>query len=707
MRSFLLTVILTGFLYNLVLGQIRISDNNSAWELKQFQEAMRFQGNKEYDKAVPLFEIISQILLAENKIEDAVEVQFQHAKALMHQWKTEEALEVHLKSLELSRNNNLTLHLADALMACASIYVFMEQDSLARECVGEGIKLEGLTSKDYSDLYLAYGGHMRNENKPDSAIIWGEKALQIDLQSNDTTSLIFCYLDNATFYQANKNYEKAIEYALKSQSYVARPRDQFKLVTIYNITASLLLELNSLKRAKYYADASVSLAKELNLKSGLAKSLLMQAQIYAAIGDCAKASEISEESNQINSKVGNKQTRLSNDVSIIRCKLKNEIPIDEKEISDIIGQRDHFENYISRSLIDLLELQYKVAFGKANNFDEEYGALKLKAQETSDLVLIRDLEKAKYDWYKSKGQLAEAMSSLESFNLVATELDQKEETFNALEMEILHEQEKRAQEVQRLTFENENNQARISRQRVLSILGLLTALIFALLSIWVFRLYRRVNRQKEKVSSALSEKEFLLKEIHHRVKNNLQVISSILSIQSRQIDDPEIRRAVNESKNRVRSMALIHQNLYQNEDLNSVSVQSYLNDLIAELYSTYKVDRNKVLLEKKIDDLKLDVDTMVPLGLIINELVSNCFKHAFPEGKDGEIKIRLSEKEDALVFSVKDNGIGVDLETINNSKSFGNRLINSLSRKIKAEVEIVNQNGTEVILTAHNYKKVV
>ena len=132
------------------------------------------------------------------------------------------------------------------------------------------------------------------------------------------------------------------------------------------------------------------------------------------------------------------------------------------------------------------------------------------------------------------------------------------------------------------------------------------------------------------VFEALKEKDFLLREIHHRVKNNLQVISSLLSLQARQIGDKNIQKAINEGRSRVRSMALIHQNLYQNENLTGVSVERYLSNLLSELFDTYKVDSDKITLHFNIQDIDLDVDTMVPFGLILNELISNCLKHAFP-----------------------------------------------------------------------------
>ena len=187
------------------------------------------------------------------------------------------------------------------------------------------------------------------------------------------------------------------------------------------------------------------------------------------------------------------------------------------------------------------------------------------------------------------------------------------------------------------------------------------------------------------------------------MKNNLQVISSLLSLQSRYIDDEKAQAAISEGQHRVKSMALIHQKLYQHENLLGIEAKDYIENLTASLRSAYNYTDDQVSVQYDISDLKIDVDTIIPIGLILNELISNSFKHAFPEGKEGEISIRLGEENEKLKLEVKDNGVG-SKEPPSTSGSFGMRMINSLAMKLEASVNFDFSKGTSTVIEMSNYK---
>lgn len=214
-----------------------------------------------------------------------------------------------------------------------------------------------------------------------------------------------------------------------------------------------------------------------------------------------------------------------------------------------------------------------------------------------------------------------------------------------------------------------------------------------------------LNEKNKIISKSLQDKDILLREIHHRVKNNLQVVSSLLNLQSNFISDDVALEAIKEGKNRVSSMALIHQNLYQEENLTSINSKEYFNELIDSLFDSYNIDEGNIDLEKDIDDLDIDVDTMIPLGLIVNELVSNALKHAF-EGIEhkGKIKLILKEKENILKLTISDNGIGMSKEQFFNSDSFGNKMIKAFKQKLNAEFFVESDQGTSVSIHIKNYK---
>lgn len=256
------------------------------------------------------------------------------------------------------------------------------------------------------------------------------------------------------------------------------------------------------------------------------------------------------------------------------------------------------------------------------------------------------------------------------------------------------------------------------------------------------------KQAQNKIKKALKEKELLMKEIHHRSKNNLMVISSILSLQSRHIKDRATREIFQESRDRARSMAIIHEQLYTSTDLKRINFGDYIRALTSNLFKSYMDDSRSIKLNLNIEDLMLDVNTAVPLGLIVNELVTNCMKYAFPipEGRESanngfdslaaensgplghhnnealenqrfsgrqkfyeflsEINLEFYRDDDKFVLSVADNGVGIpdDLDFWN-TNSFGLQLVNSLTDQIQGEIELDMADGTEFKITFKEFEE--
>lgn len=234
---------------------------------------------------------------------------------------------------------------------------------------------------------------------------------------------------------------------------------------------------------------------------------------------------------------------------------------------------------------------------------------------------------------------------------------------------------------------------KVKRERLALILGLVCLVGISALLYRLIRLRKRANKvlaqKSEIIANALQEKEVLLREIHHRVKNNLQVVSSLLSLQSRGLSDETAKTAMTESRNRVQSMALIHQNLYQDQDLMGVNTADYIEKLTTNLVQNYSL--KQVDVETDIDNLSLDVDIMIPLGLILNELITNSLKYAFDDHEKGKIEVRLKQHATGLQLQVIDNGKGLPEGFENNKQnSMGFRLIDAFTRKLKATMEVLN-----------------
>jgi two-component sensor histidine kinase len=208
-----------------------------------------------------------------------------------------------------------------------------------------------------------------------------------------------------------------------------------------------------------------------------------------------------------------------------------------------------------------------------------------------------------------------------------------------------------------------------------------------------------IESQKFQIEEKSRQNEMLVREIHHRVKNNLQVITSLLHLQSMHIEDEAALDAVKEGQSRVKSMALLHQNLYQGDNLASIEMQEYVGLLLKSIGSAFGLRPNSdegVRLVNEVTKQDLDVDLAIPLGLIINELVTNSLKYAFPDDRPGAVKVSLKKMEDGhLCLQVSDDGVGLSKAAPSeNSTSFGTKLMGILTKKLKGEMDVVEDEGT-------------
>jgi two-component sensor histidine kinase len=201
---------------------------------------------------------------------------------------------------------------------------------------------------------------------------------------------------------------------------------------------------------------------------------------------------------------------------------------------------------------------------------------------------------------------------------------------------------------------------------------------------------------ENKIKASLNEKNILLQEIHHRVKNNMQIISSLLNLQTRYVDDEEAVNVLKESQNRVRSMAMIHEKLYKSDDLSNINFVDYIQSLVSNLFFSYNINNPQIKSKLLIDNVQLNMETAVPCGLIISEIVSNSLKYAFPNDMHGEILVSLKSQEDGYELIISDNGIGLPEELdIDNNKSLGLILVKSLTAQIDGDITIHRNLGTE------------
>ncbi|HHY00903.1 MAG TPA: sensor histidine kinase, partial [Methanothermobacter sp.] len=206
------------------------------------------------------------------------------------------------------------------------------------------------------------------------------------------------------------------------------------------------------------------------------------------------------------------------------------------------------------------------------------------------------------------------------------------------------------------------------------------------------------KKDEKRLKRSLDEKEAMVQEVHHRVKNNMQVVSSLLGLQSMYLDDNEVQNALQESQNRVQSMAMVHEKLYQSKNLSSIDMADYMHQIAHYLLDSYHLKSNQIKIIIKAEKVEMDIKTASPLGLIINELITNSLKYAFPDGK-GELTLKISLINDCYHLTVSDDGVGLpDDFQLDSAETLGLQLVNRLVQQIRGSIEWDGSKGTAFII---------
>lgn len=265
------------------------------------------------------------------------------------------------------------------------------------------------------------------------------------------------------------------------------------------------------------------------------------------------------------------------------------------------------------------------------------------------------------------------------------------------EMKQIHQIDKYSLQIE--TAEREKKQ-----NLYIAIAATFLTIVISLGAYWVYYRIKKdnaiISTQKALLENSLAEKEMLLKEVHHRVKNNLQIISGLLEKQAMKTTDELTQKLIKEGQDRVFSIALVHQNLYQSENLSTIEIKTYLETLTQNIQQSHQSTQQEILLTLDTDTSSLTLDTAIPLGLILNELITNCYKYAFAGREKGEIKIQFHQKEGRFNLSVADNGIGLPPNLdIKRTRSLGLNLVNGLVRQLKGTLTFTsNENGTNFLI---------
>lgn len=561
--------------------------------------------------------------------------------------------------------------------------------------------VEGVTV-DLFHTYTILGEYKYHAGDIDSALYYYHLAGDYDHgknvkgDSNEKAHYTFIgriYSDQGKVDMAIEAYLKVIE---------AKPNDK-RLQAAYDQLGVLYNRLGDLERANFYIDLAYDLLKGRTDRY-VAVNRVNKANVAIADSKFKEAEAFAKEAIEV--LVQSENTAL---LSFAKVPLFNAFFYQEKyeEAGKIINEIkiSDYEKY-TLGILNFLKSKIRWAF-HTNELTEIPTLLEKGMEYSRSKNLLYELEyfyKYGAEYYQKTKNLEMEAQFLRTGKLLSDSLFDIRRSQYANNLETRYKTKEQKQTIDKLELEDELKVAQLQTQRSIIGAGILGLTLLGGFLFLLFRRNRKIKEQNEIIAKALSEKDILLREIHHRVKNNLQLVSSLLGLQGLSAKDEEIKEAINAGKSRVMSMALIHQDLYNKEKLTSVNVKEYLEKLCRELISTYQLSTDQVKLQTEIEELDLDVDSLIPLGLIINELLTNSLKYAFPDDQKGIINIKLFEKANILYLEVNDDGIGLS-EKVGSNSSFGFRMIKSLLRQLDGEMQSNGTNGSSFHFQFKDYKK--
>ena len=460
-------------------------------------------------------------------------------------------------------------------------------------------------------------------------------------------------------YRSKKDYANAISYYRQSLAIKEELHDEQGMVNTFINISSVYNSQDKFDSTYFYAKKGMLLAQKIHADKDAYGSQVNMGAALIGQGKFAEAEPLLYEVEQ--------KAKAHNDKSVLITTYEG--------LGDIFLNRKYYstaESYFLKGL----------ATAKMNQRKEMMQVFYSKLAKCSRLL-------AKYDL---------AFSYADSAATLSHDLLNEQNLRQLNEMAAVYESKEKEKHIEQLNAQNALTTEEATHRKAERNYFILASILLLALAVVAGIAFISNKKKKE-------EKEVLLKEIHHRVKNNLQVVSSLLSLQSHYIKDVQALEAVKDSRNRVQSMALIHQNLYQEKDLTGIDIRDYISKLCDNLFHSYNIQADKIQLLKELQPINLDVDVVVPLGLILNELITNSLKYAFPDGREGIIKIILKEEQDKLKLGVYDNGVGsVPMERLNEEHTFGYKMIRAFLQKLKGEMHVYSEDGTKVEVEIKNYR---
>jgi two-component sensor histidine kinase/uncharacterized protein HemY len=569
-----------------------------------------------------------------------------------------EALTFHKEALELYKQTNNTHAAGRVLIEIGQDYIDDGQLQEGRASLNEALKYNQAAG-DLQNMATAYDilTYLYDvEGNSAAATQTAYDYLKLSEKLGDKDAIGHAAHMLASNYMALGNIPEALKYFKQGLQVSKETNNKIEQIYYYNDLGNIYIINKNFKEAEQHCLTALQLAKEVN-------DVQILANVYRKLGHYYRAIENYNEalSNYISSEAAYKSISskqelagLYADMATVYTSLKN------------YDKANYYFN-ASKNLYDALKSKMAMSdyYAGKQMYDSATGNWQSAYRHYKEYITIRD---SAY----SKESLKKLVGSQLRF-----ENDKKEAIAKA-------EQEKKD-----LLAAEEIKRQRNIRNASFAVLAVV--LVFS-----VIALYQRNKLAKEKKRSdqLLQDKELLLREIHHRVKNNLEVVSSLLALQSAQISDEQTKDAMQESQNRVQSIGIVHQKLYQGANLGAIEMKDYFINLSESILDSFGAEK-RITIECAMEKLDVDIDTAVPLGLIVNELLTNTLKYAFPQGQQGKVMIKMQKQNNGVLqLEVSDNGVGKS--GITHGTGFGGQLVSLLTQQLSGTMKEEVNDGTKI-----------
>ncbi|WP_106794261.1 tetratricopeptide repeat protein [Aquimarina sp. Aq78] len=558
-------------------------------------------------------------------------------------------------------------------------------------------------TKDTGFFYLRMGNFYNAKSEHEKALFYNKKMLEVAKKLQYELGVAKSYQNIGVTYVKMGDYHQALDNYLKAlKIYETLEEESFVVGITGNIGSLYSCRLKDDENGLIYYNKALTLSKKIGNEEFRAHILGAVGEMYMRQKEFEKAKYVLEESISIAEKTNYTEVITSgyNNLSQINVEEKrfNKAIEYTKKALQIRLEKGSSEN-ITLSYLTLGDIYDKL--GNTKIAVSYYDKALLVATETNALPQLSKVYHALHKYSNGKKEYKKGYEYLLQYNAVKDSLFSKEKHKQLREIQAKFDLENKEKEVEILTKENKIKVLENESQRTTQIL-LITGLV-ALIIVLVTLLYAYKNKQKtnrilaeknSKISQTLKDREILLKEVHHRVKNNLQIVSSLLSLQDKFSENKSATEILQEIQNKIQAMAIIHEKLYKSSDLSLINLQTYLDGLLTHFKTSYQLSERNITINRSIEEINLDMDHLVPCGLIVNEIIANSIKHAFQDDQGGQISIEASRNKDQCILTVKDTGVGFpeDFE-IENSRSLGMQLIQGLTQQINGSIHIISNPG--------------